>query len=83
MQYERIRRAAARTVGTRQTTKAIQRGQVEVVFVARDAEERVTGPVVRMCQERGVEIVWVDEMKALGKACGIEVGTATAAILKG
>lgn len=79
--YERIRRAAARSVGTKQTLKAVEKGEAKAVFVARDAEERVIGPLVRLCQERGVEIVWVDEMAALGKACGVEVKTASAAVL--
>lgn len=79
--YERIRVAKARTVGTKQTVKAVEKGQAKAVFVARNADERVIGPLVRLCQECGVEVAWVDDMSVLGKACGIEVGTASAAIL--
>lgn len=81
MLYERIRAAKARTVGTKQTVKAVEKGLAQVVFVARNADERVVDPLVRLCQERGVEVAWADDMAALGKACGIEVGTASAAIL--
>jgi len=35
-----------------------------------------------MCQSRNIAVTYVDSMKELGKACGIEVGAATAAILK-
>ncbi|MBC7335149.1 MAG: ribosomal L7Ae/L30e/S12e/Gadd45 family protein, partial [Clostridia bacterium] len=41
MVYERLKRARTRTVGTKQTTKAVQRDQAKVVYVACDAEERV------------------------------------------
>lgn len=78
---ERIRATKARTVGTKQTVKAVEKGLASVVFVARNAEERVVDPLVRLCRERGIEVAWVDDMLALGKACGIEVGTASAAIL--
>jgi len=34
------------------------------------------------CQKHNTEIIMVDSMEELGKACGISVGAATAAILK-
>lgn len=79
--FDRLRAATARVVGTKQTTRAVQNGQATVVFVARDAEERVTGPLVRLCRDRRVELVWVEQMHELGRACGVEVGAAAAAIL--
>lgn len=81
MSYERIRAAKARTVGTKQTTKALEKGLAKVVFIARNAEERVVSHLAELCRQKGVELVWVDDMAALGKACGIEVGTASAAIV--
>ncbi|MDR9755167.1 MAG: ribosomal L7Ae/L30e/S12e/Gadd45 family protein [Thermoanaerobacterales bacterium] len=39
-------------------------------------------PLVKCCQEKGVEIIYVDSMQELGKACGIKVGAASASILK-
>lgn len=81
MSYERIRVAKSKVVGSKQTTKAVEKGQAVAVFIARNAEERVTAPLVRLCQDKSVEIVWVDDMVALGKACGIEVATAAAAVL--
>lgn len=78
---DRLRAASVKVVGTKQTMRAVQSGQAAVVFVARDAEERVTGPLLRLCRDKRVEIVWVDEMRELGRACGVEVGAASAAIL--
>jgi large subunit ribosomal protein L7A len=82
MSLERIRLARKRIIGTNQTTKALQQQQVVQVFVAKDAEERVTRPVVALAQERGIPVEWIESMKELGKACGIEVGAATAAIIE-
>lgn len=78
---ERLKAASQRAVGTNQTAKAISRGQARVVFVALDADRRVTEPLLRSAREHGVEVVEVPSMAALGRACGIAVGAAAAAIL--
>ncbi len=78
---ERLKAAPARAVGTNQTAKAIARGRARVVFVAQDADRRITEPVLRAARERGLEVVEVSTMEALGRACGISVGAAAAAIL--
>jgi len=52
------------------------------VYVARDADRRVTDPIVRSARERGVEVVEVSSMAALGRACGIAVDAAAAAVLE-
>jgi len=52
-----------------------------VVFVARDADRRITEPVLRAARDRGLEVVEVESMTALGRVCGIAVGAAVAAIL--
>lgn len=83
MSYDRIREATLRTVGTKQTLKAVEKDQVREVFIARNADERITAPLVRLCRGRNVNIIWVDDIIELGKACAIEVGTASAAILVG
>ncbi|MDR5693969.1 MAG: ribosomal L7Ae/L30e/S12e/Gadd45 family protein [Armatimonadota bacterium] len=80
--YQRIRAAVERAVGANQTLKAIQRGRARVVFVARDADRRVVAPVLQAARERGVEVIEVSSMAELGRACGIQVGAAAAAILE-
>lgn len=81
MSLERLKAARKKTIGSKQTAKAIQRGAAQVVFVALDADAAVTRDVVAAAQARNLEIVYVDSMAALGKACGIDVGAAAAAIL--
>jgi len=78
---EGLRTASQRAVGTNQTAKAISRGQARVVYVAQDADRRVTDPLLRAARDRGLEVVEVASMAALGRACGIAVGAAAAAIL--
>lgn len=69
-------------VGAKQALKAIQAEQVERVYLARDADEHVTGPIRRECVTRGINIVEVESMAELGKACSIEVGAAVASVVK-
>ncbi len=78
---ERLKAAEHRAVGTNQTAKAISRGAAQVVFVAKDADRRVVQDVVTAAAARGVEVVEVDSMRDLGRACGIAVGAASAAIV--
>jgi len=80
--YERLTGAKTKTVGTKQTLKALQKDQVKVVYVARDAEERVVRELLRLCAEKNVEVVYADSMARLGQACGIQVGAASAAVLE-
>jgi len=79
----RLRAAVGRAVGTNQTVRAIARGQAVEVFIAADADRRIVEPVVRAATERGVGLIEVESMTALGRACGIAVGAAAAAVLVG
>lgn len=71
-----------KTVGLRQTLKALEKNIVRTLFIAKDADERVTESLVKHCEIDSIDIVYVDSMKQLGKACGIEVNAAAAALLK-
>lgn len=82
MSLDRIRLARKRTIGTNQTMKALMQMMAKQLYVARDADERVVNPVVNLARDKGVPVTWVETMKQLGKACGIEVGAAAAAIIE-
>lgn len=82
MSLDRIRLARKRTVGTNQTIKALMQMVAKQLYIARDADERVVTPVLALAREKGVPVFWVETMKQLGKACGIEVGAAAAAIIE-
>lgn len=81
MSYEKVKQATNVTIGMKQTLKAVEQGMVKEVFIAKDADPRVTGKITALCKEKSVPFEYVDSMKQLGKACGIEVGAATAAIM--
>lgn len=70
-----------RVVGVRQLRKALRAGAARLVFLARNADPSVTEPLEQACLESGVRCTWVSDMAALGRACGIDVGTAAAAVV--
>lgn len=72
-----------KTVGTRETIKAIEKDQAEMVFVAKDAEKHVILPVMNACRVKSISVIEVESMAELGKACSVQVKTAVAACLKG
>lgn len=79
MSYEKVKQAGKISIGTKQTTKMVELGLAKEVFVAKDADPRITAKIVNLCKKMGVKVTYVDSMKMLGKACGIEVGAAMAA----
>ena len=68
-------------VGMKQLKKALLRGGVTRVYLARDADPAVTMPLAELARKTGVEIIWVGKMHDLGRACDIDVGAAAAATL--
>jgi large subunit ribosomal protein L7A len=68
-------------IGTKQTVKALKDGNVRELIIANDADAKVTAAVVKVALDINVPILYVDSMKKLGKACGIEVGASTVAII--
>ncbi|WP_223595873.1 50S ribosomal protein L7ae-like protein [Neobacillus bataviensis] len=82
MSYEKVLQAQKIIIGTKQTVKALKEGKVQEIFVATDAEPKVTGKIVEEALGFNVPVQYVDSMKKLGKACGIEVGAAAVAIIR-
>ena len=69
-------------VGTKQTLKRIEKGDVKTVFVAKDADGHVTDQVVELAKAKNVNVEFIETMKELGKKCNVEVKTAVAAIIE-
>jgi len=82
MPLERLKAARKKTIGTKQTQKAVEKGTARIVYLAKDADVHVTKPLLKLCEEKAVEVVMVESMAILGKACGIEVSSASAAIIE-
>ena len=68
-------------VGTKQLKKAVKAGRVQFVFLAENADPAVTEPLEKLCGDNHIPITWVSRMEDLGRACGIEVGAAAAAVI--
>ena len=71
---------ASKVVGTRRLLRAIQAGEIEEAYIARDADLYIVRQVRDACAKAGVRMVEVDTMAQLGQACGVEVKTASAGI---
>ncbi|SDE58513.1 large subunit ribosomal protein L7A [Paenibacillus sp. UNCCL117] len=81
MDLDKVKQAAKLTIGTKQATKTVELGMAAEVFVAKDADPRITIKMINLCKKMGVKVTYVESMNMLGKACGIEVGAAMAAVV--
>lgn len=75
-------KSSNKTIGLKQSLKAVEKAMAKQVFIAKDADERVVGKIKELCLKNNTPTVYVDTMKQLGKACGIEVGAAVVCLLK-
>lgn len=82
MVLDDLQQASKLCVGVKQTAKAVLKTTAVKVFVAADADPRLTAELIALCKANHVEVVATGTMNELGKACGIRVKAAAAAILK-
>ena len=75
-------RSGKRVSGVKQSRRAIREDMARTVYLARDADPALTGPIRALCQEKGVPVVDRCTMRELGQAAGIQVGTAAAVLLR-
>ena len=73
---------ANKVVGTRRLAKAIEAGQVREAYIAQDADIFITRQITDLCRNTRIPLVEFPSMKALGEACGVDVPTASAGILR-
>ena len=82
MALEALKQAEQRTVGVKQTEKAVARQAAAIVYIAADADERVTARLLELCEANNVPLVCSETMYSIGRACSINVKAAAAAVLK-
>ena len=68
-------------VGAKQLRKALNRGLVKMACLAKNADPAITEPIEALCLEKCIKCIWVPTMEDLGRACGIDVGAAAAAVV--
>jgi large subunit ribosomal protein L7Ae len=67
--------------GTNETTKAIERGNADLVYVAEDVQpEEIVMHLPELADEKGIPYVFVEAQDDVGHAAGLEVGSAAAAV---
>lgn len=71
-----------KVVGLKQTRRAIAEGRALQVYLACDADPKLTEPLAQLCTAAGVPAERGCTMAQLGKLCGIAVGTAACAAEK-
>jgi len=68
--------------GTNEVTKAIERSAAKLVVIADDVQPKeITQHIPFLCKEKGIPCVNVDSKQKLGAAAGLNVSTASVAII--
>ena len=68
--------------GTNETTKAVERGNAELVLIAEDVSpEEIVMHLPELAEEKGIPYIFIETQDDVGHAAGLEVGSAAAAIV--
>nr|QSL83337.1 CZ-nL7Ae-tvmvS-cL7Ae [synthetic construct] len=86
---EKVRESGKVKKGTNETTKAVERGLAKLVYIAEDVDPpEIVAHLPLLCEEKNVPYIYVKETvrfqsskNDLGRAVGIEVPCASAAII--
>lgn len=81
MSYERVTQLQSKLIiGSKQTIKAMQNGEVSELFIAKDADQHITERIISVAKELNIPFVIVDSKRKLGAACAIDVSASTVAV---
>lgn len=70
-------------IGVNEVTKAIERDQAKLVFIAKDVSPaELTMHIPLLCKEKKVAYTFMDTRKELGEKLGVPVGTAALAVVE-
>lgn len=75
--------AKGKVVGLKQTRRALVLGAAAHVYLACDADPRLTDPLRALCAEKTIPCDSSMTLRQLGTACGIAVPAAAVAVLNG
>lgn len=68
--------------GTNETTKAIERGIAKLIYIAKDVDPpEIVAHLPLLSQEKEIPHVYVPTKRDIGQACGLEVPSASVAIV--
>ncbi|SDC52245.1 LSU ribosomal protein L7AE [Pelagirhabdus alkalitolerans] len=81
MSYEKVTQYKDHLIiGTKQTVKAMKHGEVKEIMIAEDIHPEIMNELLQLAESLSIPHTIVDSKDQLGKASGIDVGTATVAI---
>ncbi len=67
--------------GTNETTKAVERGNADLVLVAEDVQpEEIVMHLPELSDEKGIPVVFVETQDDIGMSAGLTVGSAAAGV---
>ena len=69
-------------IGTRQVTRFLDKGKIEVVYIASDADSFVRDKILDACNKAQVQVIDGLTKEEMGKIAGIEVFAACFGLLK-
>lgn len=74
--------AGQKVTGAKQAGRAVRSGLAKQVFLAGDADPKITAPLLELCEKQNIPVTTSYTMRQLGQAAGIQVGAAVVALLK-
>ncbi len=69
-------------VGLRQTSKLLEKNEIEEILIAADADAFATKAILAEAQAHGIKITKVKSKRVLGKELGIDISAAVAGRIK-
>jgi large subunit ribosomal protein L7Ae len=79
---EKIKKSGKIKIGSNETTKAVERGNAKIIFIAEDVSPpEIVMHLPLLCEEKNIPYSFVPTKKELGEKTGIGVGTASIAVL--
>lgn len=82
MPLEDLKATRLRKIGIKQSTRALIEDRAVKLFIARDVDPHVVRRIIALAEEKQVPVEYVETMAELGTACQIDVGAATAVVIK-
>ncbi|OYT33258.1 50S ribosomal protein L7ae [Archaeoglobales archaeon ex4484_92] len=79
---EKARETGKIKKGTNETTKAVERGLAKLVYIAMDVDPpEIVAHLPLLCEEKNIPYIYIRSKSDIGKAVGIEVNCASAAVI--
>lgn len=69
-------------IGIKQSMRALNENLASTLYIAKDADDALTADLLKLSEMKRIPVVYAESMKELGRACHIDVGAATAVVLK-